>query len=214
MDDKNFENISENNNKFSPILIVAILISIFFVGGFFFGIKYSLIRQNIITSPISQFNNNSGMELYDEVLRLIENEYISKDLDEKEMTYGSIRGLVESLGDKYTLFLDPEEKEEYSNQNAGSFEGIGTTLRYNGEYTIIESPIAGFPAQESGLMPGDVIIEVNDEDMHKKRANYVASKILGEAGTEVKLKVFREKDGATYDKAIIREVIDMDNIEY
>lgn len=217
MDTNNFESIKANNNKFAPILVFTVLISVVFVGGFFFGYRLNYINQQIGSSS----NNNessvsviTGNGIYNEVLSKIRNEYISKDLDEKKMTYGSIRGLVESLDDKYTLFLDPEEKKEYSSQNAGEFEGIGTTLRYNGEYTLIESPIDGFPAQKAGLMAADMIIEVNGEDMHKKRANYVASKILGEAGTEVKIKVFREKDGTTYEKNITRALIDMENIEF
>lgn len=214
------QNQNNQGEKYAKILLKTILLVFVFTGGFAFGYRMKdFANQRYISGYQSRMNSGivekkSGMDIFYEVWDEVEEGYIEREIDNEVLVYGGIRGVVESLGDKYTTFFDPEETKEMSNRNGSIFEGIGTTLRYEGEYTIIETPIAGFPAEASGLMPKDIILEVNDEDMRRKRAHFVAEKIMGEAGTEVKLKVFRENDGQVYEKTIVRQVIDMANIDY
>lgn len=143
----------------------------------------------------------------------LEENYIDQDLDKQELLYGSIKGLVGSVDDRYTSFLTREETEEFFKQSGGQFEGIGATLRFDGDYTVVDSPIDNFPAQRAGIMPGDIITEVEGEDVSGQNAYEVAEKIRGPKGTDVDLKIFRPSDGESYDFTITRDSIDIDNIE-
>ncbi|KXK09617.1 MAG: Carboxy-terminal processing protease CtpB precursor [candidate division WS6 bacterium OLB21] len=128
------------------------------------------------------------------------------------MLYGAVKGLVSGLGDKYTAFLTPEETKQYLSSNKGEFEGIGTTLRQEGEYAAVESPIDGSPAKQAGLEPGDIILEVDGSDMQGKSVYEVAATIRGQAGTDVLLALFRPESSKRYEVTITRAKIDLDNI--
>ncbi|MBD3363108.1 PDZ domain-containing protein [Candidatus Dojkabacteria bacterium] len=203
------------------ILLNFFLLALFFCGGFYVGIKIREIRSeqysNVSLNELvkqQELKDSKDMTLFYEVWNKVDSQYVEKDLDEEEMIYGSIRGFIDSLGDYYSAFYDPDETEKVGEKNAGIFQGIGVTLRYNGDYTEIESPIDGFPAQKAGLLPGDIILKVGEEDMTKKRPYFVAEQIKGKAGTNVLLTIFREADEKIYEIEVTRGIIDIDNIVY
>jgi carboxyl-terminal processing protease len=209
---KNTINIvaAENKRSSSKFIFVVLFLGVFvcgFIGGFF------LKQERTIIVPQSRTSDSSRYRLYDEIWNEVEKGYITKDIDEEELIYGGAKGIVKSLGDKFSVFLTPEEVHESNKSNAGVFEGIGTTLRFDGDYTVIETPIMGFPAWEAGLMPMDIILEVDEQDMAGKAAYFVADRILGKAGTVVRIKVFRESEGQTFEFEITRAKIDIDNVE-
>ncbi len=207
---KHMDKISENNHRNASSFVWFLIVVIVFLFGIILG---HLSTKKVIQTEFREIESTPKLELLFEVWNKIQSDYVEKEVDEQEMLYGTVKGLVTSLGDKYSVFLSPSEVEEYNNDNAGIFEGIGTTLRFDGDYTVIETPITGFPAHRAGLMPRDVILEVDGEDMTRKSAQYVATKILGEVGTQVHIKIYRESENEFYEFDISRERIDFDNIE-
>lgn len=209
-----------NNNGAPKYLVIFLLIVSIFVAGFYVG-KIDLFKnvelnpeKYQITGDKLTERNNVDVGLLWEVWSEIEQEYIdTKNIDGQDLLYGAVDGLVKGLDDQYTNFLTPEETKEYLSGNKREFEGIGTTLAQEGEFVVIESPIDGSPAQQAGLKPKDVILRVNEEDMQGKSVIEVAKNIRGEANSKVMITYYRPDNNETKDVEIIRQKIDLKNIE-
>ena len=139
--------------------------------------------------------------------------------DDTKLTYGAIRGMLGSLDDPYTRFMDPKQYGEFENESEGHFDGIGAVLeeRQGAKPTesqvIIVSVIPGGPAAKQGLLPKDVILKVDDKAVRGYTLNAVVDKIRGKRGTQVKLTVEREKATAPIDLVITRDVVDIPAVE-
>src|SRR5690606_24010032 len=102
--------------------------------------------------------------------------------------------------------------KDFTNGLEGKFEGIGAQLGKDAENNIIIiSPISGFPAEKAGIMPKDVIAEINGESAYDITITEAVDKIRGEKGTEVKLTVIREGEAKEF--TIVREEIDIPSVE-
>lgn len=161
-----------------------------------------------------EFLNSGSLEQVYSYLKQI---YINELPTNKELNYGAIKGIINSLNDPYTTYLTPEEAKVYLEGRTGDFEGIGVTLAFDGENTYVETVLEGFPAQRNGIKVGDTILEVDGEDQQGKQPQIVATKIRGKEGTNVKLKLFRASEnsnGEIKEFEITREKIDIDNVTW
>jgi carboxyl-terminal processing protease len=106
---------------------------------------------------------------------------------------GAIRGMMDALGDQQTFYMDPSVYEHETSVLSGEeYEGIGAFVDLDGEYLTITSPIEGSPAEAAGLQPGDKVVAIDDEDMTGATPEEARQKVLGPAGTQVKLTISRE----------------------
>lgn len=158
-------------------------------------------------------------ELYDQaylqgVLSEIDQYYIGELPDSAELSRGMAKGIIEALGDEYSSFLDPEEAKLYMQSTGSAYEGIGVLLGFEDGYTRILTAMDGQPASTAGVKSGDIILEVDGEDLTGIRPEVVASKILGEAGTDVGLLIYREVEDELIEFEIRRDLIDLENIIY
>jgi carboxyl-terminal processing protease len=198
--------------------ILILTVSVFvtgFVGGRIFegssGTIIQKIKQQVTTSDDVDF------DLFWEVWNTVKNGYVEEEVvDEDEMFYGSIKGMVDSLGDPATVFLDPEETDEFNMSNEGKyFEGIGAELGYDDGAVIIVSPLEGSPAKEAGIRPGDVILKVDDHEVSSTDTVYdVVALIRGEAGTTVTLQVLHKGDFTPVDIKIERKEITVPSMNW
>lgn len=118
---------------------------------------------------------------------------IPKTIDTTQMTYNGIRGMMGSLHDKYTVFLDPAAYKEMQNQTSGEFVGIGALLATNKlKQVYIVRVIAGGPASKSKLMAGDIILKVDGHSTLKKPDTEIVKMIRGQPNTTVTLTVMRK----------------------
>ena len=116
-------------------------------------------------------------------------------LDQQKLVEGASKGLVEAAGDKYTEYMTAKEAEEFNKSLSGDVgAGIGVELAKDGQAVKVVRVLAKNSAQSAGILPGDIILKVNDEDVSKKSTAEVSSKIRGEAGTTVKISVLRGQD--------------------
>lgn len=113
------------------------------------------------------------------------------DLDSTKLIDGAKRGMVEAAGDPYTVYLSPSEAKEFNNQLAGTFQGIGAELGIKEDKLTVASTLDNSPAKKSGLLAGDIILKVNEEETTNWSIEKAVSKIRGEKGTTVKLSIFR-----------------------
>ncbi len=128
------------------------------------------------------------------------------------MMRGAIAGMLDSLGDQHTSYMDPEAYRQQSTPLEGEYEGIGAWVDVTGDYLTIVSPMPGSPAEEKGLKPEDQVIAVDGEDMTGIAGDLVLRRIIGPAGTKVQLTIFRPADNETLQVEITRKKIEVPSV--
>ncbi len=108
-------------------------------------------------------------------------------LDAGKLTDGAARGMVAAAGDRYTVFMDKEEAEQFNKDLRGEISGIGCEIGVRGDRATVLRVLADSPAQAAGMKAGDIFVSVNGEAVEGLDATTVASKVRGEKGTTVKL---------------------------
>ena len=127
-----------------------------------------------------------------EAWQIIHDSYVDQPVDDLKLMQGAISGMLNSLGDQNTSYMDPHEFQQANSSIEGSYDGIGAWVDSTGDYLAIVSPMPGSPAEEAGLKPGDLVIAIDGEDMTGIDGDLVIRKVLGPAGTTVELTVHRE----------------------
>ncbi len=134
------------------------------------------------------------------------------ELDQQKLIDGASRGLVAAAGDEYTVFLDSEEVEEFNKDLEGSIGGgIGAELYQKDGNVTIAAVLDNVPAEKAGLLAGDVIATVNDENVLGQTTQEVVKKVRGEPGTTVSLGIIR--DGELKEFNVTRQVISVPSVK-
>lgn len=144
-----------------------------------------------------------------EAWQIIHAEYVDQPVDDTKLMEGAIRGMMESLGDKHSTYMDPQTYKDANAQLSGSYEGIGAYVDTSGDYLTITSPMVGSPAEKAGLQPGDQIVAVDHQDMTGIDPGLVRLRVLGPAGTIVHLTIQRKDAAARLEFDITRAKIDV-----
>lgn len=156
---------------------------------------------------------NTDLSLFWTVWQELDKSYYKEvSLDKDTMIYGAIKGMVASLKDPYTVFMDPQESKEFSDSLEGTLEGIGAELTdEDGNLTVV-SPLRGSPAEMAGILPGDVIYKINDEFAADFDLFDAIMKIRGEKGTSVILTIIRKDVEEPFTVSIVRDSIDLESV--
>lgn len=126
---------------------------------------------------------------------------------------GALQGMIESLGDPYSVYLSKEEAERFTDTTQGMFTGIGADLKKENGLIVVESPIKGSPADRAGLQPRDVLLAVNGESLQGLTLNEAAEKIRGPKGTKAKLKVLRPGFKEPIELELVRDRIPLETVK-
>jgi carboxyl-terminal processing protease len=148
-----------------------------------------------------------------ETWAIVHAQFVDQPVDDLALMRGAIRGMLESLGDEHTSYMDPQE---YTDANAGlegSYEGIGAYVDTGGDFLTVTSPIPGSPAEKAGLKPGDKITAIDGEDMTGVNPELARRKVLGPAGSVVVLTILREGVEEPFDVEITRDKINIASVE-
>lgn len=153
--------------------------------------------------------------LFWEAWERLEKEYVEpQEIDTQQMIYGAISGMFDSLGDPYTVFMNPEESKIFSEDISGKFEGVGMEIGIRkGELQVV-APLEGTPAQKVGLKARDKIVKINGESSLEMSTEEAVVLIRGQKGTEVTLTIFREGWEEPRDFKLIREVINIPSLKW
>lgn len=184
------------NKKISlwlSLVIAAVLcVTTFLTTATVFGAAY-------INNADSANDNDNDTSQQNEIYNKLSDieEYVEKyfvgDIDKEAIADALCSAYLEALGDKYTMYHTPEEMEEYLSDSAGNYVGIGVQVSFDydtkGIYIITVFPDS--PAMEAGLLPGDIIVQVEDVVCSEETYNKAVNTVKGEAGTSVTLKVKR-----------------------
>lgn len=145
---------------------------------------------------------------------IVHAQYVDQPVDDLLLMQGAIRGMMDSLGDPHTSYMDPVEYETANAPLEGSYEGIGAWVDTSGEWLTIISPIEGSPAEAAGLKPDDRIVGVDGEDMTGIDPELVRRKVLGPAGAPVVLTIAREGEAETFDVTLTRATVVLKSVNY
>ena len=158
----------------------------------------------------------SQFSVFWEAWNLVDKYFVDRDkIDATKMTYGAIQGMLATLGDEnHTVFFSPEEAKQQADSMQGSFEGIGAYVESKEGYIHIVAPIHGSPAEDAGILAGDVVFKVNGEDVAGLPEWEVISKIRGPAGTSVVLTVLHVDEKKPVDITVQRGKIDVESVTW
>ena len=157
------------------------------------------------------FTNHQNIGKLLQVVAIIKTQYL-EDVPVSGMMEGAARGIVESLNDPYSVYLNQEEYEEFRQHIEGSIGGIGIFVSVNEEEKfVVYSVIKGTPANKAGLQKGDIIFRVNDKLASEMDIDEAVANMRGEPGTEVQVGVLR--DGEIKDFKVTRDIIDIPTVE-
>ncbi len=200
-------------NKKIPLYSVVILVAL-----------AVLVTFNATYLTINQKHNRRLDELmadyasFEELLSVrayVEKHYIGfEKIDDKAVAEAVIRGYLSAIGDRYSLYMNSDEFEAYMAEQSGNTVGIGISVIYDAEANITEviSVLPDSPAEEAGIMAGDLLDAVEGERIADIGYYEALNKVRGETGTKVALTFFR--DGAPYDVLCERREVKTVSVTY
>jgi len=142
---------------------------------------------------------------------VIQDNYL-EGADQQQLIEGAVQGMLQTLDDPYSVYMDQETMEKFNEQIESSFEGIGAEVSMvDGRVTIV-APIKDSPAEKAGLKPNDQILKVDDENIEGLDLYDAVSKIRGEQGSEVTLEILRPGASNTITVELIRDDIPLETV--
>ena len=189
-------------------LLVFVLVAVFFTGGILFD------RQVLNRSNPEAAAAGLNHDLLDEARAIIQENYVVQDAaTDQQLQIGALAGMVDILGDTgHSRFMTPSMVEEQRNYTAGEFEGIGAYVEMRDGFVTVVTPIDNSPAQAAGVLPGDIVLEVDGEDMTGLSLQEVVDRILGPAGTDVTITFLNPETGEERTLTITRARIELQNV--
>lgn len=151
------------------------------------------------------------LEFMNEMINYVDRNF-KGDVDSEKLMNSAFDGIFEAT-DKYSEYYTSEEYKSFTDRTSGVFGGVGITIQSESGYLRVVSPIDGTPGARSGIRPGDMIVEVNGEDIKDQVSSEVIKKIKGEPGTDVILGIRREGEFDVINFTITREIIVVHPVE-
>lgn len=179
-------------------------------------IVMKLLVLAVIAAGLWTLTHTYAASVYDQLDLLVDvrhelmQNYVERP-DDQELVESAVRGMVESLDDPYTVFLNAEDLEPFEQQIRGRFSGIGAEVDMHEDRLRIVSPLEDSPAWEAGVMAGDVVLEIEGQSTEGMSLQEAVKLLTGEAGTDVTIRV-RHRSGDEEDITITREVINVPTI--
>ena len=155
-------------------------------------------------------HNAGGTLQFLYTLGKIRSSYVGEYTD-KKLFEGAMHGLVESLDDPYSEYMDEKGFARLNEMTDGTFGGIGVVLGQRNKEFVVVSPMEGSPGAKAGIEAGDKILKVNDVDTKGRTLEDVVSTIRGKKGTSVKL-LLEHKNGQQFTADIVRDDIKVKSV--
>lgn len=186
-----------NKKTILGIILIALISSIGTIVGLCVALSFDSKTAGNLTRLIS-------------AMRFIESQYV-QDVDEDKLIDGAISGMVRSLGDPHSIYLEPKLYSQLKAETSGSFGGIGVYMGFKDNGVQVLGVIPESPGEKVGLQAGDSILAVDSQPIEEIDPAEVALKIRGEIGTNVELLIHREgEEDKIY--TITREVINVKTV--
>ena len=191
-----------------PLTIITCLVL-----GFGGGILYTNKNTPTVASIQQLVNQDAGkvqnvdFSLFWKVWSELSAKYVDKSkLDTQKMVYGAIEGMVDSVGDPYTVFFEPVKAKQFAQEISGAFGGVGMEIGVKNEILTVVAPLPDTPAAKAGILAGDKILKINGTSTQGLSAEEAVSTIRGKVGTKVTITLSSTADKVR-DVTMTRETI-------
>ena len=199
------------------IIIAVVVALVILAGGFLLGFSFISLKAGIFQSGLNKSAETNASEtsavsgdilsiksIEDTINLILSNAINIKTKD--ELINAAVRGVIDSLGDKYADYFPRDEYNRILDSYSGTMSGIGIVVTTDDKgQVVIVKPIADSPAFKKGVKEGDIIVAVEGKDIKGITLETVLSLIRGKEGTDVSITVFRPSDNNNLDFKITRE---------
>jgi carboxyl-terminal processing protease len=179
---------------------------IIFLVGFFLGINFN-------ASSAAEDSAFKYLDFFHFVYQTIKSDYVEGS-SPKTLLEGGMRGMLQSLDDPYSRFLDEAEYAEFKEEVTGKFIGIGVEISAKDGEIVVVSPIDDTPAKKAGIRSGDVIVKIDDFFTKGKQVSDIIKKIKGIPESKVKILVRREGIPELLEFSVKRQPITVSSVKY
>ncbi len=180
----------EKNKKifFAGFIVVLLFTNVF---SFLFG---GYFLKNIFGNP--GITSSGDYKKVDQIRRDLEYMY-DGDVDDAKLMDGAIKGMADSIGDPYTVYMDKQEYSDFVVQSTGKYSGIGIQIIAKKDINKIEvvDVFKDSPAEKAGMKSKDYIIKVNNEEVDASSSDRAVTLMKGKEGSEVTVTIYREGTG-------------------
>ncbi len=159
--------------------------------------------ETLLTNPKFGIMLSAWSKIHDSYL-------FQEEIDEEQLVYGAIEGMVRKLGDSYSNFHQPNNDGEEFIYVPVDYEGIGAIINQEGDQFLIQTTITGSPASLAGIKSGDQIISIDGLEIKGKTVEEVSKLLKGKAGSTVKLRLLRNSQILNF--TLIRQKINLDSV--
>ncbi len=189
--------------NFARPLLTALLVGLAFFAGLSVDHAAQAARKAEAYRPL---------DVFADVLAHVENSYV-EEVDEKELVYGAIDGLVGRL-DPHSVFLRPEVFRALRDETTGEFDGLGLELTVRDEQLTVISPMADSPGERAGIQPGDRIVSLDGTPTRELTLAEASRRMKGAVGTKAVLEIMREGFSAPQTLTLVRDRIRLQSVEW
>ena len=174
--------------------------------------QYFTNNNNIGTKLLTSSKSNDIATELNKYKSIIDKYYLG-EVDEEKLKEGAIKGYIEGLDDPYTEYISKEDMKDFMDETTGNFVGVGIYMVKDKDTNkvMVLSPIKNSPAEKAGILPGDLIISVDDVQYSGDEMSVMANKIKGEAGSKVKIEILRGTETKQFE--LVRENIKINPVE-
>ena len=210
--------------KFKKILLIILAVVIIagvWSVGFFEGANWGW-KANL-PSPFEKILNkekpveipSGDMSIFWETWKVILQKYVNRqNLETSKIIEGATKGLVESLGDPFSEFLNAKENAALSQELSGEFFGVGMEISRKNNAIVVVSPLPGTPAETAGLQPNDIILKIDKQETSDLSSQEAANLIRGPQGTTVTLTIYRPTWNEAKEVKLVRDKIVIPSLKW
>ena len=194
----------DKDSSFSTLEVVIII---------FVSIVFGIVIGYLVTygnSSLRAIRTNAPLnEIVKTYKTIIENYYDA--VDEEELSRSAIKGMLSSLDDPYSLYLDEDGTSDLNNSVEGRYIGIGISIEYKNGDNVVTSVVEDGPAAKAGVREGDIVLSIDGHDCTNLYSGQLSEFVDGDVGTTLKMIVRRENEEKML--SITRDYIEVQNVE-
>ena len=201
------------SRKIKIIVLAIAFIAVFVLGGIVSWAVFSPVSETLVGQETPERYKEIDFSKFWAALDAVKKDYIG-NVDYNNVVEGAIAGMVASLEDPFSAYINPKEMSMFEGEINGTFEGIGAEISVkDGQLTVI-APLEGSPSEKPGIKAGDVIEEIDGENVGIMTVDDAIGKIRGKKGTWVVLSISRNKNEQPLKIKVKRDTIKVKSVEY
>lgn len=185
---------------------------LFFTTLIFISITVAAQKNDTKKSEQKHYDIFRSSDIYNSVWRELDINYVDT-LNHEKLNEIAINSMLQSL-DPYTVYIPEQQEEDLKAMTTGTYGGIGAVVQKHNDYVVISEPRYGLTAYKNGILAGDEIVSIDNENMKGKTVSYVSNRLKGIPGSEIKLKLRRHGENKPIEKTFRREAIHINSIDY